>query len=333
MIKSKILCSIMATTLISCSADNIEHSPKHIKPSDLDSKTYLSCENFQIDYADNGLIVFDEAGVEIARHKSQRMSRRISPTSINLGDPDCTDIIPIYDTENAGYLMPTGKLFANQLFESIAGLYENTLAFKKNKKWGLIDGNGYEILKPIYDKVFFFEEDRWMVTNKGENYLVNMKGERQISQDDDFLSLKYGEKLSKRSEYLSCPDGTKLQSKNGFWGMIDESNNIVLEHKYRALHCFKDNLSFAPNDVKKLWCYVNRKGEFINENCQVHPINYQLHVRPEELSSDHYENDVLWMRTYLDFGESKNDSPPKFLSDGGYSKGGPAQAGYHIYYR
>lgn len=330
----KFLHCTIATVLAACSIENTDTSPKYIKPSDLDSQIYLSCENFRVEYADNGLVVFDKEGVEIARHKSQRMNRRISPTSINMGDPNCSDIIPLYDNASTGYLMPTGKLFANQLFEGRAGLYENTLAFKSNGKWGLINGNGYEILKPIHDKVFFFEEERWMVTNKGENYLVNMMGERQISQDDDFLSLKYGEKLSKRSEYLSCPDGTKLQSKNGLWGMVDKNNKILLEHKFRALHCFKDNLSFAPNDAKKRWCYVNRKGEFTNKKCQIHPINYQLHVLPEQLSSDQYENDVLWMRTYLDFGESKNDSPPWFLSDGGgHSRNGTAGANYHKNHR
>ena len=169
-----------------------------------------------------------------------------------------------------------------------------------------------------------------MVTNNGENYLVNMKGNYQKFDDNDFLSLKYGEKLSKRSEYLSCPNGAKLRSKNGLWGMVDKNNNVLLEHKFRALHCFKDNLSFAPNDSKKRWCFVDRKGEFVNGNCQAHPINYQLHILPEELSSDQYENDVLWMRTYLDFGESRNDDPPKFLGDGGGHSGNKiARAWYH----
>jgi len=326
-------CFIMAVILTGCSSETSTKKTNYIEPSDLDSQIYLSCENFRVEYVDEGLVVFDVNGIEIARHRSKLMSRKISPRSINSGDPDCSDIIPIYDNETYGYLMPTGKLFASQLFENTAGLYENILAFKKNGKWGLINGDGYEILEPIHDKVFWFEADRWMVTNNGENFLVDMSGNRQPIDEDHILSYKYGEKFSKRSEYVSCPDGLKLQSKNGRWGMVDENNDVIITHKFRALHCFKDNLSIASNDESKTWCYINREGEYIDKEChRSHPIDFQTHYYPEEFSPERYENSVLWMRAYLDFGEARRDEPPKFVSDGGDSFGKKpiAQANFHF---
>lgn len=333
MLKRKKLCPVIAIALIGCGSEVLTESNTQIKTSDHDAQTYLSCDNFRIDRADNGLVIIDNEGLEVTKSKRKHLSRLVGPTSTT-GGPGYSDIIPISFDEGFGYLMPSGNLFANQVFENVHGLYKNTLAFEKNGKWGLIDNAGFEILKPVHDKVFFFEEGRWMVTDNEENYFVDMDGKRQPSKDEDYLSLKYGKKHSKRSDYISCPDGTRLQSKNGLWGIVDAHNNVLIEPKFTALHCLHNDLSFASNDTKKAWCFINRKGEFTDEPCKkTHPIHYQHHVLPERFSEDRYENSVLWMRAYLEFGESNRVEPPRFENDGGgWSRGSIAEARYHTYH-
>lgn len=332
MFKSRNLYCVIAITLTGCGPEAPAKSETQIKPSDYDSQTYLTCDDFRIDRVDNGLVIIDKKGSEIAKSETERLSRLVGPTSTQ-GGPDCTDIMPIYSNQMSGFLLPEGKIFANRLFEDTAGLYRNTLAFKENGKWGLINDTGYEILKPDYGNIFWFDSDRWMVSDNDENYFIGMDGKRQPAQDDDYLSLQYGRKHSKRSEYISCPDGTKLQAKNGLWGIVDAENNVVIEQKFRALHCLHDNLSFATNDAKNAWCFVDLKGEFTDEPCKKrHPIYYQHHVLPEKFSEDYYENSVLWMRAYFEFGESARDKPPMFVSDGGLSGAHIAEARHHKYH-
>ncbi len=175
-------------------------------------------------------------------------------------------------------------------------------AYRKNKQYGLIDGLGKEVLKPIYDSIIVHSEEAGLfVVHQGKKKgLVNKEGkfkiplserfERIIPSDFEFLAVKingqYGfvdfdgnlriaNRYDSVKNYQNGLAAIMLRSK---WGFIDRSENIIIQPYYEEVSQFENGLASIRKNGK--WGVLNLKGEEI-----VAPV----YDRVERLSSGNFQ--------------------------------------------
>lgn len=272
----------------------------------------LSCDNFIISRSSEGLTAKDKSGKIIAKFDYQKyFSFYIGPHTVNLAHR-CDAPLRISSRGKYGFILPEGLLFAGQFFDSVAIIFENVVAYSQNKKWGLIDASGRVILKPLYNKIGWYGDERFVITHGEDKFLVDKTGKRYELADDPNYNMENKIKFPPREKYLDCGKGGRLKSQNGKWGLVTKNNKIILPYKYRALHCYVDGFAWAPKDELQKWCPINRDGKFASaEHCitKKYPW-FRWHYYPKKLDENNYESSVLWNLQYLNYGEGRTSSPP-----------------------
>ena len=151
-----------------------------------------------------------------------------------------------------------------------------------NMKYGVIDKDGYEIVKPYYEKIYPFENGYAKVKYAGLWGIINKKGQevvRPIYTDITFdldraivkkLNNKYslitldGKILSKfeYDDIVIYNDKMVRVKRNNLYGFIDIDGNEVLEPKYDMIddsHFNDEGLCVVMHNDK--WGYINKNFE------------------------------------------------------------------------
>ncbi len=117
-----------------------------------------------------------------------------------------------------------------------------------NQKYGFIDKNGFEVIKPDYDDARGFKEGRAGVKKDNKWFFIN----------------KMGEKASLEYEHLRDFEGSyAVVKRKGKFGMIDKNGLEIIETKYDTIESLSDNLILVrENGVFK---YININNQVILE--------------------------------------------------------------------
>ncbi|PHR58221.1 MAG: hypothetical protein COA43_10670 [Robiginitomaculum sp.] len=286
----------------------IEDQKKNVE---IENNPVLSCDNFTISRTNNGLIAHDETGKQIGDKEFEtRLSFRVRPNASGFAHR-CDVPVSIRYKGKYGFILPEGSLFADKFFDSVGALYKNVLAYSVGKKWGLMDASGLVVLKPVYENITWYGDERFLIIDGEGRYLIDIHGNRHELADDPNYNQEFKTKLSPKKDYLMCA-GATLRSKNGKWGMVADNGNVILSYKYRALLCYQKGVAWAPRDDLQKWCPIDSKGKFLSEgNCMPsHYLQYVSHHFPRKLADNEYESSVLWHLKYLNYGEGREPAPP-----------------------
>ena len=152
---------------------------------------------------------------------------------------------------------------------SFSSSYRGMAKVEKGGKYGLIDKNGREVLKPVYDYLYSFSlsyGDMMKVEQDGKYGLIDESGKIVLSVEYDYLysfSSSYGglmkvEKNKKlglvnKNGQIILPvaydyiynvstsyDGMMRVEQNGLYGLVDKSGREVLPVKYDNIYSFKN---------------------------------------------------------------------------------------------
>jgi|GEM_PF-1446446 len=124
---------------------------------------------------------------------------------------------------------------------------------EKNKKQGIIDKYGNEIVTPDYDEVSWFVEDRAIIKNNGKEGVIDTKG-------NIILAPKYDGIAHYTEEYARVSYGKDFN--NFRVGLMDKKGNeIISPQYYDSLEFFGGLFPVANKDFK--WGFVNTKNEIV----------------------------------------------------------------------
>ena len=122
-------------------------------------------------------------------------------------------------------------------------------AVKVNDKvlWGIIDGNGQEVIQPMYEEIGNYRNNlTW--ARKGDAFGV-IKGK-------DFIKVDGADKIWNFSE-----QGITYARKKSKLGFIDSDGKWIIDPKMEEAKSFV--MDIAPVKIRGNWAFMNVKGEFI----------------------------------------------------------------------
>ena len=141
-------------------------------------------------------------------------------------------------------------------------LYPVAKKFKK-MTWGFINSQGELIVKPTYDLVGPFVEDRCGVTNFNDSNLENQTLDGYInSKGEEIIPLQSSYSYSSFSEGLA-----ECQTKNGKVGFIDKLGNLQIPPQFERDYEGEVTLGFSEGIAvvafEDGWNYINKEGKEI----------------------------------------------------------------------
>ncbi len=110
------------------------------------------------------------------------------------------------------------------------------IKISKNGKWGFVDRQGKEVIKPIYDNVFYFNEELCCVEKDELFGFIDREG-------NEIISIQYDCACS-FSEGLACV------YKKDLCGYIDKQDNVIIEFKFDAGTPFEQGATRVKKDGK-----------------------------------------------------------------------------------
>jgi hypothetical protein len=163
-----------------------------------------------------------------------------------------------------GAINKQGQVIIDFLYEDLFGFYEGLSSAKKfgSSKYGFIDKDGKEVIKPEFDTASFFSEGKALVSvrekkNGIHNYgFINRLGEYVIKP-------KFKDGVSPFSEGLAAV-GVEI-GKNLKVGFIDETGNFVIKPQYDNAEDFSEGLAAVRigNAEKGRVGFINKSGEMV----------------------------------------------------------------------
>ena len=135
----------------------------------------------------------------------------------------------VINSKNEEIFTEYEKVEALENYDEAQNLWyeENVLKVQKNNKWGLIDLNGKELLKPEYDSIITLKgiKNSLVVEKDGLLGLVNNKGIKIL--DPNYIEIqKFGDDY--KNGYITINQDNK-------YGIVNISGNIILENKYEKI--------------------------------------------------------------------------------------------------
>ncbi len=154
-----------------------------------------------------------------------------------------------------GWRRATGDfIIGDTVFEDIKSYSNGYVAAKKNGKWGLVDLSNEWLIEPKYDEVicddlgFSYRQDAVFV-RENKNIFLIASGKK--------LDINYEDAKPFNNE------GYAAVKKDGKWGFIDSSGELVIDFQ------FEDALSFGGHlaAIKKgeNWGYISKYGKIVIE--------------------------------------------------------------------
>ena len=163
-----------------------------------------------------------------------------------------------------GFIDEEGNYKIEPQFNFASGFDENGLAFVGVKngqetedsfwgyKWGYINTKGEYEIEPIYDYASAFIDGVAYVKKDGEEYYINMRGERV------FEDLEYEE-----ARYFT--DGMAAIKVNGLYGFIDTSGEIVISPQFKEVGYFSEGKVEVARPGENVYGFIDKAGNWVIE--------------------------------------------------------------------
>jgi hypothetical protein len=211
---------------------------------------------------------------------------------------------PITIEKNGKYTLKSasGKLLTDYIYDQGIHFYndDKVAVIRKNLKYGLIDVNGKETIKPVYDalnirgKLLEFKvENKFAVADLAGKVLSPYENDeiRIVSENIYCINLSNGyllkfidgsianEEIFDQTGY-SFEDGLLKVKKNGLWGFVDLDGKLAIPCKYPYAEDFENGLAKVDLNIEQYKIpdegYINKKGVefFISEK--------KINIIPEE---------------------------------------------------
>ncbi len=144
----------------------------------------------------------------------------------------------------------------------ISGNFDSNIhVFEKNEKYGYVDHNGKEVIKPIYEYASNFNKEKAIVRINEKYGIINRFGELMIKPEYDKISYRSVFKSKNSSSQVKSSSEIYYIKKNNKVGVLDESLEIIVEPIYDEIGCF--NEGFAYVSIDKKFGFINEKGILI----------------------------------------------------------------------
>lgn len=219
-----------------------------------------------------------------------------------------------------GFVKPDGtKLYEPDAFASVFKFAGGYTVVGTGERWGVIDANGNftiplnkDAIAPLADSEnleggpFFWFRD-------GDNVVyMDAQGE-QVSNPTK-------QKEQDVSQVLECRNGARVFSADDgrSWGIKGPNDEVIIPSAHRAISCFKGGVAYVPNDEKQKWCPIGPDGKYRDAPMCIdtyYPY-FVTHHFPEKLAESHYDNSILWVRAFYEYGIGARDKAPTWVSDG-----------------
>jgi len=211
---------------------------------------------------------------------------------------------PITIEKNGKYALKSasGKLLTDYIYDQ--GIYfyndDKVAVIRKNLKYGLIDVNGKETIKPVYDALNIkgkqleirvenkyavadltgkvlspYEDDEIKIVSENI-YCINLSNGYLLKFLDGSIA---NEKIFDQTGY-SFEDGLLKVKKNGLWGFVDLDGKLAIQCIYPYADDFENGLAKIDLNIEQYKIpdegYINKKGvKFFNSE-------KKLNIIPEE---------------------------------------------------
>lgn len=194
----------------------------------------------------------------------------------------------ILDKKDKWGLANTEKVLVRPKYSFLELSHDEVFRVEVKNKWGFINREGVEVLKPVYDSLSTFEDGVAEIKINGEKGWIdrdfNLLGGRTFEETREFgqnglapvkadglwgFINKAGQMVVEPQfdELGEFSDGTALASVAGHWGSIDSEGNWLIEPEFDELLDFADGMAAARIFVPKLrsarWGYINRDGQWV----------------------------------------------------------------------
>lgn len=197
----------------------------------------------------------------------------------------------ILSKESNHLLDNNGKVIFNENLEyNIKSEYfekDSLLIYEKNvdnkKLQGLVSLDNKIVTEPIYDNIYFIEDDEFFVVKKNKKFgFINKKGSEIIPLNYDQVTFNINDNLIpvkkenkwgfiNRKNEIKIPfeydeaypffNEVAFIKKENLYGVIDKSNKIKFNSEKSDFPFYSDNLSILKKDNK--YGYINKKGEIV----------------------------------------------------------------------
>lgn len=132
---------------------------------------------------------------------------------------------------------------------------EGLMSVCKAGKYGYVDKNLKEVIKPQFDSAFEFSEGLALVSKNKKDGFIDKTGKVVIPYQFDFA--------------MSFSEGLAAVEKNGKWGFIDKTGKVVIPIQYYLVGSFSGGLAAFSldnnNSHKGKFGFINTKGEVVIE--------------------------------------------------------------------
>lgn len=150
-----------------------------------------------------------------------------------------------------GFINHDGEEVIKPKYDHAYEFKEGVSQVKKGEKWGVIDKNGKEIVKPKYDMIWSCDEGV-IPFKKGKKWgLLDKKGKEVVKAKFDAL--------------YRCSEGycvyQKGNDETGKFGFVDKKGKVVIKAKYEGAYWFKEGL--AKIYTNQGISFINKKGKMI----------------------------------------------------------------------
>lgn len=212
---------------------------------------YLEKQNKFVAYSD-----FNTAELYLSLYRSCLSNKEDSQSKLQLKNIELFKYMSMAKSKKGGWAVnrvDRSYYFIDANYGPIKKLEGLTyLSFENNcsvfsttdLKQGIINDNGKVILEPVYDRVYFANEELWVVFKNGKGGIVNNKGQLLVPLIYD--------------DILEFSNGLAGVKKNGRYGFIDKTGRLVIPFKYEHVVPFSEGLAAAKLSGK--YGFVSVKG-------------------------------------------------------------------------
>ncbi len=129
-------------------------------------------------------------------------------------------------------------------YSYISSFHNGYAVFKKADKYGIMDDNGNEIIKAIYDYAEVFTKvdslKLALVSKDGEFYYIDVNGNKRRIADvsDKNLDIDFEEDIEKSNEENSFSCGLAPTLVEGKWGYRDVNGKLVISPQFNGAKPF-----------------------------------------------------------------------------------------------
>ena len=185
-------------------------------------------------------------------------------------------LICVLKDDKYGFINKDGKEVVKPIYDEVDDdFFEGLARVEINDKWGFINKEGKKVVKPIYDWVSTFEEDLAKVMKNGKWGLINKTGEKVIKPIYDAVS-NFGEEIV-------------FVQKDDSWYIIDLNNPT-----------YEVSIDLQDRTIRKQFSDESKADEFLNA------INSYIKKRSKIKDDEERKKELLIEKAKKDILEINN---------------------------